>query len=77
MNIIITIWRRLPVMADYYLVVQGGLGHHSTHHAAHHAHAAASYKDWTSATPTQTLVDASSAPPYHGPYAPLSGEYWT
>ncbi|XP_033228620.1 protein vestigial isoform X1 [Belonocnema kinseyi] len=51
-----------------------GLGHHTTHHAAHHAHAAASYKDWTSATPSQSLVDASSAPPYpHGPYAPLSG----
>ncbi|XP_076377824.1 transcription factor vestigial isoform X2 [Megalopta genalis] len=51
-----------------------GLGHHTSHHAAHHAHAAASYKDWTSATPSQSLVDASSAPPYpHGPYAPLSG----
>ncbi|XP_053979112.1 protein vestigial isoform X4 [Hylaeus anthracinus] len=50
-----------------------GLGHHTSHHAAHHAHAAASYKDWTSATPSQSLVDASSAPPYpHGPYAPLS-----
>ncbi|XP_015601999.1 protein vestigial isoform X1 [Cephus cinctus] len=52
-----------------------GLGHHTSHHAAHHAHAAAaSYKDWTSATPSQSLVDASTAPPYpHGPYAPLSG----
>ncbi|KOC64201.1 Protein vestigial [Habropoda laboriosa] len=53
-----------------------GLGHHTSHHAAHHAHPAASYKDWPSATPSQSLVDASSAPPYpHGPYAPLSGEY--
>ncbi|XP_017791327.1 PREDICTED: protein vestigial [Habropoda laboriosa] len=51
-----------------------GLGHHTSHHAAHHAHPAASYKDWPSATPSQSLVDASSAPPYpHGPYAPLSG----
>ncbi|XP_020294297.1 protein vestigial [Pseudomyrmex gracilis] len=51
-----------------------GLGHHTSHHAAHHAHAAASYKEWTSATPSQSLVDASSAPPYpHGHYAPLSG----
>ncbi|XP_026667993.1 protein vestigial-like, partial [Ceratina calcarata] len=42
-------------------------------HAAHHAHPAASYKDWPSATPSQSLVDASTAPPYpHGPYAPLS-----
>uniref|UniRef100_A0A0C9REQ5 Vg_1 protein n=1 Tax=Fopius arisanus TaxID=64838 RepID=A0A0C9REQ5_9HYME len=50
-----------------------GLGHHTPHHA----HAAASYKDWTSATPSQSLVDASSAPPYpHGPYAPIPGEYW-
>jgi hypothetical protein len=52
-----------------------GLGHHTSHHAAHHAHAAASYKEWTTATPPQSLVDASSAPPYpHGHYAPLSGE---
>lgn len=52
-----------------------GLGHHTSHHAAHHAHAAASYKEWTSATPSQSLVDASSAPPYpHGHYAPLSGK---
>lgn len=51
-----------------------GLGHHTSHHAAHHAHAA-SYKEWTSATPSQSLVDASSAPPYpHGHYAPLSGK---
>ncbi|KMR03319.1 protein vestigial [Lasius niger] len=51
-----------------------GLGHHTSHHAAHHAHAAASYKEWTSTTPSQSLVDASSAPPYpHGHYAPLSG----
>ncbi|XP_035721919.1 protein vestigial-like isoform X4 [Vespa mandarinia] len=48
--------------------------HHAAHHAAHHVHAAASYKDWTSATPSQSLVDVSSAPPYpHGPYASLSG----
>ncbi|KAF7391963.1 hypothetical protein HZH68_011506 [Vespula germanica] len=47
--------------------------HHAAHHAAHHVHAAASYKDWTSATPSQSLVDVSSAPPYpHGPYASLS-----
>ncbi|XP_043507314.1 protein vestigial [Frieseomelitta varia] len=47
-----------------------GLGHH----AAHHAHSAASYKDWPSATPSQSFVDASSAPSYpHGYYAPLSG----
>ncbi|KOX75750.1 Protein vestigial [Melipona quadrifasciata] len=46
-----------------------GLGHH----AAHHAHSAASYKDWPSATPSQSFVDASSAPSYpHGYYAPLS-----
>lgn len=52
-----------------------GLGHHTSHHAAHHAHAAATYKEWTSATPSQSLVDASSAPPYpHGHYAPLSGK---
>jgi len=52
-----------------------GLSHHTSHHAAHHAHAAASYKEWTSATPSQSLVDASSAPPYpHGHYAPLSGK---
>ncbi|KAI4501451.1 hypothetical protein M0802_003328 [Mischocyttarus mexicanus] len=51
--------------------------HHAAHHAAHHVHAAASYKDWTSATPSQSLVDVSSAPPYpHGPYASLSGEYY-
>ncbi|XP_046752978.1 protein vestigial [Diprion similis] len=55
-----------------------GLGHHTSHHAAaaaaHHAHAAASYKDWTSATPPQSLVDPAAAPPYpHGPYAPLPG----
>ncbi|KYM84331.1 Protein vestigial [Atta colombica] len=51
-----------------------GLGHHTSHHAAHHAHAA-TYKEWTSATPSQSLVDASSAPPYpHGHYAPLSGK---
>ncbi|PBC32421.1 Protein vestigial [Apis cerana cerana] len=48
-----------------------GLGHH----AAHHAHSAASYKDWPSATPSQSFVDASSAPSYpHGYYAPLSAK---
>lgn len=71
----------MAAAASYGGLLLGGarsLGHHTSHHAAHHAHAAAaSYKDWTSATPSQSLVDASSAPPYHGPYAPLSGEYWT
>ncbi|XP_057326400.1 protein vestigial [Microplitis mediator] len=67
----------MAAAASYGGLLLGGarsLGHHTSHHAAHHAHAAAaSYKDWTSATPSQSLVDASSAPPYHGPYAPLSG----
>lgn len=67
----------MAAAASYSGLLLGGarsLGHHSTHHA----HAAASYKDWTSATPSQALVDATSTPPYpHGPYAPLSGEYWT
>ncbi|XP_031784818.1 protein vestigial [Nasonia vitripennis] len=61
------------------LLLNRSLGHPSSHPGVpHHAHTAASYKDWTSATPSQSLVDASSAPPYpHGPYAPLSSDYWT
>lgn len=68
----------MAAAASYSGLLLGGarsLGHHTSHHAAHHAHAAASYKEWTSTTPSQSLVDASSAPPYpHGHYAPLSGK---
>ncbi|XP_058801881.1 protein vestigial [Phymastichus coffea] len=63
------------------LLLNRSLSAHPSSHpgvAAHHAHTAATYKDWTTATPSQSLVDASSAPPYpHGPYAPLSSDYWT
>lgn len=71
----------MAAAASYGGLLLGGarsLGHHSSHHAAHHAHAAASYKDWSTPTPSQSLVDASSAPPYpHGPYAPLTGKFWS
>ncbi|XP_023247033.1 transcription factor MYC2-like [Copidosoma floridanum] len=62
------------------LLLNRSLGHPSSHPGVpHQAHTAVTYKDWTTAAPSQSLVDAaSSAPPYpHGPYAPLSGDYWS